>query len=385
MTDHDNFLSNPKILKNYSMLQELEVLSHIESLQREIRNYESILGSASIILHKTNLDEIIETTVQQISEKFLPSFIVFLWHPLQNKKDIVIKGYKNFKAVDVFLEINDLSPFESFFLKYPSPISYELLEFQMAQPEVTDAFNNQKPEIVGPIVGPSGLYGLILIGSKLLESQYSPNELSFLDKLMNFASLAIQNHIHYEHSVRDTKTGLFNHGYFMIRLNDEIARAKRKGIPFSLIVLDVDKFKNFNDTYGHLAGDSVLEQLALSIQESVRTQDVPSRFGGEEFTILLPETDKQAAWIVSERLRENIQEMQVPWEVPLPQVTVSSGIATYLINQDTCANDVIERADEALYLSKNRGRNRSTIWGAGLLYKTQQFIEASDTVQIPEL
>src|SRR5690554_5268347 len=116
MTDHDNFLSNPKILKNYSMLQELEVLSHIESLQREIRNYESILGSASVILHKTNLDEIIETTVQQISEKFLPSFIIFIWHPLQNKKDIVIKGYKNFKPVDVFLAINDLSPFESFFL-----------------------------------------------------------------------------------------------------------------------------------------------------------------------------------------------------------------------------------------------------------------------------
>jgi diguanylate cyclase (GGDEF)-like protein len=225
---------------------------------------------------------------------------------------------------------------------------------------------------VVPILGPSGLYSLILIGSKILGDKYNVQELNYLTQFMSFVAQAIQNHLHYEHSVRDVKTGLFNHGFFMSRLNEELARVKRFEKPSSLMVLDVDKFKNFNDAYGHLAGDRVLESIALTLKTCVRTEDIPSRFGGEEFTVLLPEADKDTAWVVAERLRTQIAKMTVPWSPSLPPVTVSIGIVTFNERDRAGPDEILKRADEALYLSKERGRNRSSLWGMGLLFRLEQ-------------
>lgn len=289
---------------------------------------------------------------------------------------MVFRGYKNFKAFDTTLQIESLEPFETFFKQYPQPINFDLLEYQLNNPSATEPMKEQKPDLLIPILGPSGLYGLILVGPKLLEEQYSLQELSFLDKLMAFTSLAIQNYIHYQYSVRDGKTGLYNHGFFLVRLKEEMSRSSRIRVPFGLIIMDVDKFKHFNDTYGHLAGDAVLEQLALVIQKTLRSQDIPSRFGGEEFTVLLPETTRASAWVVAERLRLAVAAMKIPWEQPLPQVTISLGVAIYDGTEELESDVLIQRADEALYQSKQRGRNRTTVWGAGLLYKTQHLKSA---------
>jgi diguanylate cyclase (GGDEF)-like protein len=189
---------------------------------------------------------------------------------------------------------------------------------------------------------------------------------------MSFVSQAIQNHIHYEYSVRDVKTGLYNHGFFSTRFGEEVSRIKRADYTSSLIVIDVDKFKNFNDSYGHLAGDKVLEYIARTIRQNVRNDDVPSRFGGEEFTILLPNTDKDVAWNVAERLRTSISSMLVPWDPPLPQVTISLGITSFNKENTASPDEIIHRADEALYQSKENGRNRTTVWQGGLLFKIEK-------------
>jgi diguanylate cyclase (GGDEF)-like protein len=104
----------------------------------------------------------------------------------------------------------------------------------------------------------------------------------------------------------------------------------------------------------------------------VRTEDIPSRFGGEEFTVLLPSTGRDTAWVVAERLRTSIAQMKVPWAPPLPQVTISLGLYAFDQYSNITAEEILQRADEALYLSKERGRNRSTIWGSGLLFRIQQ-------------
>jgi diguanylate cyclase (GGDEF)-like protein len=368
------FLSNPKIVENYSFLQEIGVFKYIDSLNREIRSYKNLFSGALEIFNRTSVEEIMDATVWQISDHFLPSFIVFLWKPLQNKEDVVIKSYQNYKMVDMDLNLETISPFEPFFRKYPKPINYDLLSFEMGDAEAVKALEKLHPELVIPILGPSGLYGLVLVGRKILGDEYSAAELVYLQNLMAFVSQAIQNHLHYERTLRDVKTGLFNNGFFMTRLNEEIARSKRTGSCASIIIMDVDKFKNFNDTYGHLAGDRVLETLAVTIKQAVRTEDVPSRFGGEEFTVLMPDTDKHAVWIAAERLRIAVASMKTNWDPPLPQVTISLGVFTF--NQDTNlpAAEIIHCADEALYLSKERGRNRTTVWGAGLLAKIQRMI-----------
>ena len=366
--DEKTFLSDPKIIQNYGLLQEIGVFRYIDSLRREIRNYKSLFSGALDIFNRTSIGEIMDVTVWRISDHFLPSFVVFLWKPLANKDDVVIKGYKNYKLIDLELKIDSIAPFEPFFLKNNKPIDYDVLTEEV---EAAKVFNTLDPQLIIPILGPSGLYGLVLVGRKVLEDDYNEAELAYLHELMSFVSQAIQNHLHYDRTLRDVKTGLFNNGFFMTRLNEEIARSRRGNSTSSIIIIDVDKFKNFNDAYGHMAGDKVLEHLALAIKEGLRTEDIPSRFGGEEFTILLPDSDRNAAWVVAERLRESVAAMKIPWDPPLPQVTISLGVFTFSKSMDISSAEMIHRADEALYLSKERGRNRTTIWGAGLLSKIE--------------
>jgi diguanylate cyclase (GGDEF)-like protein len=370
--NEEEFLSNPKIVENYSFLQKIGVFKYIDNLNREIRNYKSLLSGGLNIFNRTSIDEIMDATVWQISDHFLPSFLAFLWKPIQTKDEITIKAYKNYKPVDINIKLDSISPFEPFFQQYPKPINFDLLAFELKNDAVVKPLEEVRPEIIIPILGPFGLYGIIVVGRKILEDGYTQEELIFLQQLMAFVSQAIKNHLHYEHSLRDVKTGLYNHGFFMTRLNEEVARTKRADYTSSLIVMDVDKFKNFNDNFGHMAGDRVLESIAFMIKQVVRTEDIPSRFGGEEFTVLLPSTDKGTAWAVAERLRTSIAGMKVPWDPPLPQVTISLGLYSFDQHSDITAEEIVNRADEALYLSKERGRNRSSIWGSGLLFKIQQ-------------
>jgi len=370
--DEKLFLSNPRIVENYTLLQEIGVFKHIDYLNREIHNFKNLYAGALEIFNTTSIEQIIDATVRRISDQFLPSFLVFLWKPLQNKEEITIKGFKNYKLIDLNLHIESIKPFEEFFVKYNKPISYDLLSYQLGNDEALKCMDPLHPELVIPITGPSGLYGLVLIGRKILEDDYSASELEYLQRLMSFVSQAIQNNLHYERTLRDVKTGLFNNGFFMTRLNEEIARSHRMGSSASIIIMDVDKFKNFNDTYGHLAGDKVLETLAVTIKQGVRAEDVPSRFGGEEFTVLLPDSDRKSAYLAAERLRTMVANMMVPWHPPLPQVTISLGVVTFNKDTQLPAEEIIHCADEALYLSKERGRNRTTVWGTGLLSKIER-------------
>jgi hypothetical protein len=235
--DEREFLANPRIVENYSFLQEIGVFGYIDSLNREIRNYKSLFTGALDIFNRTSVEDLMDATVWQISDHFLPSFIVFLWKPLQNKEEIVIKGYKNYKLIDLNLNVETIKPFESFFREYPKPINYELLAFQMKDKTALSTLDALSPELVIPILGPSGLYGLVLVGRKILAEDYNAAELVYLQQLMAFVSQAIQNHLHYERTLRDIKTGLFNNGFFTTRLSEEIARAHRTGASSSIIMM----------------------------------------------------------------------------------------------------------------------------------------------------
>ena len=362
----NKFLSNPKVIEHYRLLEEVGIFSFIESLSNEIRNYEILLSSGLDIFNRTSIDEIMDATVWQIYDQVFPSYIAFLWKPIQNRPSITVKAYRNYKPAELDLKIDNITPFESFFQKHPRPANFATLEKELQNHEIVDSLQPVKPEIIIPILGPFGLYGIILVGQKVVDAGYAREELVFLQQLMSFVSQAIKNHLHYEHSLRDVKTGLYNHGFFMTRMNEEVSRTKRSSSVSSVIVMDVDKFKNFNDTYGHLAGDQVLETLAQAIRQNVRADDIPSRFGGEEFTVLLPHTDITTAWMVAERMRTSVAEIKVPWDVPLPQVTISIGVFAFDRNSGLETTGILRCADEALYVSKARGRNCTTVWEPGL-------------------
>lgn len=158
----------------------------------------------------------------------------------------------------------------------------------------------------------------------------------------------------------DQKTGLFNHNYFMEQLKNELHRANRYDRPLSIIMADLDLLRNINNTYGHLAGDEVLKGVADILKRSVREYDVVSRFGGEEFAILLPEAETEKAIERAEFIRREIENARfnIPTSVNPIQATLSLGIATRESYEQT-GEEIIHNADAALYNSKLKGRNRA--------------------------
>ncbi|MGM0452255.1 MAG: diguanylate cyclase [Thermodesulfobacteriota bacterium] len=155
-------------------------------------------------------------------------------------------------------------------------------------------------------------------------------------------------------SITDDLTQLFNSRHFYHQLEAEINRYKRFGRPLALLLLDIDHFKQYNDTHGHIEGDRILVRVGKIIAGSLRTMDTAYRFGGEEFTVLLPETDIAAARSVAERIQNEVQRYFQPPSSP-QAITVSIGITEYA--NDTIT-DFVKRADQAMYQSKDKGRNR---------------------------
>jgi len=156
----------------------------------------------------------------------------------------------------------------------------------------------------------------------------------------------------------DTKTGLFNHGYFMAHLNHELQRANRYDRPLSVIMADLDLLRNINNTYGHLAGDEVLQGIASILKETVREYDIVARFGGEEFAILMPEAASEKAFERAETIRKKVEATSFPISTSMDpiKVTMSLGVATRDDFEQT-SEDIIHNADTALYYSKVKGRN----------------------------
>ncbi len=160
-------------------------------------------------------------------------------------------------------------------------------------------------------------------------------------------------------SYTDDLTGIYNHRFFIEQLTLEVERQKRYATPLSLLMIDIDYFKNYNDTNGHLAGDQALKAISILIQRGVRQTDIVARYGGEEFSAILINAGREKALEIAERVRRNVADTRFPNESAQPNkdVTVSVGVATFSTSISTLT-DLIREADHALYRAKKRGRNR---------------------------
>lgn len=177
--------------------------------------------------------------------------------------------------------------------------------------------------------------------------------------------LIMKNRVLAEVSARDALTGLYNRWYVMEKIESEMNRSLRHGSPVALLMLDIDHFKRINDSFGHAAGDNVLRSFGQVLRESCRVYDVPGRYGGEEFCIILPETRIGNTTAVAERIRQRLATSRFDVGAEEVSITASIGIA----GMDSAGEEglvtsaaLIDRADRALYSAKHRGRNRIEVW-----------------------
>jgi diguanylate cyclase (GGDEF)-like protein/PAS domain S-box-containing protein len=163
-------------------------------------------------------------------------------------------------------------------------------------------------------------------------------------------------------ATRDGLTGLANRRCFDDTLHAEWARALRQHQPLSLLMVDVDNFKAYNDAHGHLGGDECLKRIATAVSSEMRANDLVARYGGEEFAVILPNQSLKGAASVAERIRTRVEQLQVPTRLaPGQHVTVSIGAATAIAAPDNSASELVAIADAALYRAKHMGRNRISL------------------------
>ncbi len=212
-----------------------------------------------------------------------------------------------------------------------------------------------------PLKGEKGLVGVLALTDR--PGGFTQEDVLLLLDLSDQVAIAIQKALLYELAITDGLTGLFLHRYFQMRLDGEIAKARRQRTTVSLILFDIDHFKKINDTYGHQLGDQVLKRVAEVVRQGVREGiDVAARYGGEEFAVILPETNLDGAFRMAERLRISVEGLAIPHEGKNVFVTISLGCAAFPEHADQKAPLILE-ADKALYKSKATGRNRTSLPG----------------------
>ena len=192
---------------------------------------------------------------------------------------------------------------------------------------------------------------------------FTQRDVELLESLTQQAALALNNARQHKLVVKQTRidslTQVYNHGYFLERLSEDIFMAQADNVPLSIIMLDVDFFKKYNDMYGHLVGDEVLMLMVKTIKRFIKERDSIGRWGGEEFVISLPKTSLEEAKLVAKRIQETLETMHVSVlthrDIPVP--TVSQGIAEYPREADKLF-ELVDLADQRLYIAKERGRNQ---------------------------
>lgn len=295
-----------------------------------------------------------------------------IWKYIEKEKmslEDLINTYYNFRKEESRLRLNKKVKGIKIPLNETAGIiamtALEGMPFQVTTEESRQTVNDQVSQSLGtgyfvtvPIKARDKTIGVILADNIFTQHPINKENTVLLTMLANQAGLAIQNCRLYEQTLHiahtDSLTHLYNHGYFQHLLGKELEKASRLENILSLIIIDIDNFKLFNDNNGHQAGDKLLTQISETLKRTSRQSDIVARYGGEEFTIVLPETDKEKAVLLAERLRKAVK-------ANIKNITISCGVGSFPEDGKDKAK-LIFSADAALYQAKKKGKDQTSIF-----------------------
>jgi len=342
-------------------------------LRKNIYNLHTLFEVSMELNSILELDHLVNSTLLTLVGQFSSKSALFLLAPKQNEGRLEVFNSKGFHQKDLKnINFTKTDSLFKFFKDKPYPTQCSILSGRLNNSAVLTKLRSLNIEIISPVFIQGHVEGLICLGPRVRRKDYTDRELEQMSILTNIISIAVSNASLYRDveqlSYTDGMTDLHNFRYFELRLKEEVVRHKRTNMGLSLLILDVDNFKNYNDTLGHPAGDEVLRKLAQILKETVRENDIVARYGGEEFAVILPGQDNKGTRILAERLRERVENTYFDHEEIQPngKVTVSVGAASMPTDADNY-RDLILKADSALYHAKRNGRNQVKIYDVSLM------------------
>ncbi|MFA5224527.1 MAG: sensor domain-containing diguanylate cyclase [Candidatus Omnitrophota bacterium] len=285
-----------------------------------------------------------------------------LINAFKNSSSVLESGFnRQVKNLKVSMQDKDENPLSLAVLEgMPLHLTSQTIKKYLNSPVIKILGSNEL--LLIPLKAKDRVNGIIIADNFITKDPITKDDIRMLTMLANQAGLAIENsqlfELTAERAHTDYLTNLWNHGYFQLLLQAEMEKAKATKTKLSLIAIDIDNFKVYNDTLGHQAGDKILKDLARLLRNQSRKMDHVCRYGGEEFTIILPQTEQKEAYMIAERLRVDIQRYPFLNEEIFPNktLTVSLGIATFPENGLLPA-ELITSSDKSLYKAKNQGKN----------------------------
>ncbi|HZK19950.1 MAG TPA: GGDEF domain-containing protein [Treponemataceae bacterium] len=358
--------SSATILDQFNNMKNTGFLVELEHLKKENRVLERIIDDIYCLISYTEIDDMLDFVVTKILDYFIPQFLAFIIQP-PRKTALRQYCYQSMQASDEKLSYNTYSVLANYFENTITPeYDYSKILNGIGEDAIPEELKKKEPVIIMPLQGIGGGFGIIILSEKTLGTEYTEQERQYILHLFRVLSLTIQNGLHYESSITEPKTNLFTPDYFDLRLNDTLALAKRQEMQAGVLMLDIDYFKNFNDKWGHLAGDKILIAVAKTLKKLTRVEDCVARFGGEEFIILLLNCNRIDLFNVAERMRIAISNLRLTERKKELSITISIGGYHIDSFNDLRGKKIIEKADQAMYESKKNGRNKTTIHSLGL-------------------
>lgn len=224
-------------------------------------------------------------------------------------------------------------------------------------PQGLQEYIKEHLELIIPLIINEKIVGIVLLGGRIDSDPIKKSEKEFLSQIGIYSSIALQNSILFDMATMDMMTELKVKHYLTKFMDECIKVGEHK---FVVLMMDIDDFKHVNDTYGHQTGDDTIIAVAKVIKKAIRNHDIASRYGGEEFVLMLREADIDDAVIVAERIRSGIENLRISTGKGEINITISIGVAEFDNDIDKTTDDVIGRADNSLYISKHNGKNQIT-------------------------
>ncbi|MBL7158613.1 MAG: sensor domain-containing diguanylate cyclase [Candidatus Omnitrophica bacterium] len=327
-------------------------LGKLNRLKNVIEDYSRVLSEG----------EVLDAIIDKIESLFDSATRILLYRVDTQKQELILRRSKKINIkYPIRAKKGDIFDKHVFRTRQPILVGniHSDFRFSLEEEKLDGGFSSL---IAVPLSIENKIIGILRVDSNQ-RSAFSQSDLRFLDIIADLSSVALENSILYEKvkdfAIHDSLTGLFVHSYFKERLRDETGRSLRSGAEFSLIMLDLDDFKKFNDQYGHRVGDLILKHVTSTLKAFFKKEAVICRYGGEEFAVILPHCDKDEALKLAENLRKKIESSPLTIRKKTIKIAASIGIASLPLEAKT-PNELLVLVDSRLYKAKEKGKNR--VW-----------------------